>query len=229
MLYRKKDGFMAHLKSSKIFPLLFLLAAIGTGNAFADIMVLNSGKTIRIRKYEVQGSSIHVTINDNAEMVIPVDWVREIRVVPDEPEPSKEYAFDGAAEMIREFAYSDLVVSLSKKHNMDWKMIAAVMAVESNFNPRAVSHKGAQGLMQLMPATARLYQVSDPYDPIQNLEAGILHLKMLVQRYQGKLDLALAAYNSGEKTVERYRGIPPFAETRAYVRKVLQLIQGLST
>jgi hypothetical protein len=205
------------------------LAAIGTGNAFADIMVLDSGKTIRIRKYEVQGSSIHVTINDNAEMVIPVDWVREIRVVPDEPEPSKEYAFDGAAEMIREFAYSDLVVSLSKKHNMDWKMIAAVMAVESNFNPRAVSHKGAQGLMQLMPATARLYQVSDPYDPIQNLEAGILHLKMLVQRYQGKLDLALAAYNSGEKTVERYRGIPPFAETRAYVRKVLQLIQGLST
>lgn len=172
---------------------------------------------------------MHVTINDRAEMVIPVEWVKEIRVVPEDNLPEVDLAFDSAKELIREFAYSDLVVSLSKKHEVDWKMVAAVMAVESNFNPRAVSHKGAQGLMQLMPATARMYRVSDPYDPIQNIEAGVLHLKMLVERYKGKLELVLAAYNSGEKSVERYRGIPPFAETRAYVQKVLQLIQGLST
>lgn len=213
----------------KLSVLLALFAALGCGSAFADVLILDSGKTIRVKKYEVRGTSMHVTINDRAEMVIPVEWVREIRVVPEDALPEPDLAFEAATELIREFAYSDLIVSLSKKHNVDWKMVAAVMTVESNFNPRAISHKGAQGLMQLMPATARMYRVSDPYDPIQNIEAGVLHLKMLVERYKGKLDLVLAAYNSGEKSVERYRGIPPFAETRAYVRKVLQLIQGLST
>lgn len=217
---------MLYQRLSTLFAIFWVLAC---GIAFADVLILDSGKTIRIKQYEVRGTSMHVTINDRAEMVIPVEWVREIRVVPEDALPEPDLAFDAATELIREFAYSDLIVSLSRKHHIDWKMVAAVMAVESNFNPRAISHKGAQGLMQLMPATARMYRVSDPYDPIQNIEAGVLHLKMLVERYKGKLELVLAAYNSGEKTVEHYRGIPPFAETRAYVRKVLQLIQGLST
>jgi soluble lytic murein transglycosylase-like protein len=205
---------------------LILIATVLFGGAVcADVMVLESGKTMKIRAYEVQGASIHVTINDRSEMVIPVEWVREIRIVPDEPEP--QLAAEDI-EAIRQFAYSDLILSLSKKHELDWKLVAAVMAVESNFNPRAVSPKGAQGLMQLMPATARLYSVANPYDPIQNVEAGIRHLKMLVTRYAGKLELALAAYNSGEMAVDRYGGIPPYTETKAYVRKVLQLIRGLS-
>lgn len=213
----------------RLSVLFATFAVLTCGSAFPDVLILDSGKTIRIKKYEVQGTSMHVTINERAEMVIPVEWVKEIRVVPEDNLPEADLAFDGGTELLREFAYSDLIVSLSKKHNVDWKMVAAVMAVESNFDPRAISHKGAQGLMQLMPATARMYRVSDPYDPIQNIEAGVLHLKMLFERYKGKLELVLAAYNSGEKSVERYRGIPPFAETRTYVRKVLQLIQGLST
>ena len=136
-------------------------------------------------------------------------------IVVDDPIPTMEYG--------------DVIRTLSQKHDMDWKLVAAVVRAESNFNPRAVSRKGAQGLMQLMPDTARRYSVSDPYDPIQNIEAGIRHLKMLVSRYPGKLELVLAAYNSGEKNVDRYRGIPPFAETRTYVRKVLQYFQGLSS
>lgn len=205
--------------------LVLIATIVFGGTAWADIMVLESGKTMKIRAYEVQGATIHVTINDRSEMVIPVEWVREIRIVPEQPEP--QLAADDV-EATREFAYSDLILSLSKKHELDWKLVAAVMAVESNFNPRAISPKGAQGLMQLMPATARQYRVANPYDPIQNVEAGIRHLKMLVTRYAGKLELALAAYNSGELAVDRYGGIPPYAETKAYVRKVLQLIRGLS-
>jgi Transglycosylase SLT domain len=205
--------------------LILIATVLFAGAVCADVMVLESGKTMKIRAYEVQGGSIHVTINDRSEMVIPVEWVHEIRIVPDEPEP--QLAADDV-EATRQFAYSDLVLSLSKKHELDWKLVAAVMAVESNFNPRAISPKGAQGLMQLMPATARQYSVANPYDPIQNVEAGVRHLKMLVTRYAGKLELALAAYNSGEMAVDRYGGIPPYAETKAYVRKVLQLIRGLS-
>jgi soluble lytic murein transglycosylase-like protein len=121
------------------------------------------------------------------------------------------------------------VVSLAKNHEVDWRLVAAVMRAESNFNPRAVSPKGAQGLMQLMPATARLFSVTDPYYPVQNIDAGVRHLKMLLQRFPGKLDLVLAAYNSGEKTVDRFKGIPPFSETRSYVKKVLHWMNGLSS
>src|SRR4029077_18596305 len=114
------------------------------------------------------------------------------------------------------------VRSTSEKYELDPRLVAAVMKVESNFNPRAVSKKGAQGLMQLMPDTSKLYRVRNPYDPKQNIEAGVKYLKRLLGRYNNKLELALAAYNSGEKTVDRYRGIPPFAETKQYVQKVLQ-------
>jgi len=96
--------------------------------------------------------------------------------------------------------------------------------VESNYEARAVSPKGAMGLMQLMPATARQYSLEDPFDPAQNLDAGLRHLRGLLDRYgKGKESLALAAYNAGEGAVTRYRGIPPYRETQNYVRRILSL------
>jgi soluble lytic murein transglycosylase-like protein len=96
--------------------------------------------------------------------------------------------------------------------------------VESNYESRAVSPKGAMGLMQLMPATARQYALVDPFDPAQNLDAGLRHLRGLLDRYgKGRESLALAAYNAGEGAVTRYRGIPPFRETQDYVRRILTL------
>jgi soluble lytic murein transglycosylase-like protein len=196
----------------------------------ADVLVLESGKTMKIASYVVEGSSIRLLLNDRAEMVIPVDWVKSIRFDPDPvPEPEPQQIAESAPVGVPELAYGDLILASSRKHEVDWKLVAAVMQAESNFNPRAVSPKGAQGLMQLMPATARLYRVNDPYDPAQNIEAGVRHLKMLVGRYSGKLELALAAYNSGEGNVDRYRGIPPFSETRNYVKRVLQFLQGFSS
>ena len=107
-------------------------------------------------------------------------------------------------------------------------LIKAVIAVESGFNPTAVSRTGARGLMQLMPATARHYGVNDPFDPAQNIRAGARYLRDLMVRYENDMELTLAAYNAGEKAVERHgRTIPPFAETRKYVPRVLALYRSL--
>jgi soluble lytic murein transglycosylase len=118
-------------------------------------------------------------------------------------------------------SYEDVIRSASDRHRVDPDLIRAVIKVESDFNSSARSHKGAMGLMQLMPDTARLHNVVDLYDPVANIDGGVRHLKLLLGRYQGDLQLSLAAYNAGMKAVERHGGIPPFAETRDYVRRVL--------
>ncbi len=113
-----------------------------------------------------------------------------------------------------------IVHEAADRHNVDPALVRAVIETESNWNPSAVSRKGAVGLMQLMPTTAQRFGVSDFYTPQQNVEAGVKYLKTLLERYDGNLDLALAAYNAGEGAVDRAHGIPRFRETRDYVQKV---------
>jgi soluble lytic murein transglycosylase-like protein len=112
------------------------------------------------------------------------------------------------------------------RHNVDPNLVRAVVKVESNFNPNAVSRKGAMGLMQLMPQTARQLNVSNPFDPEQNVDAGVRHLKQLMENYGGDVKLTLAAYNAGEGAVARSAGVPHFAETRNYVKRITQLYYG---
>ncbi len=118
---------------------------------------------------------------------------------------------------------AELIEAFAAEHGIDSALIRAVIQVESNFNRRAVSRKGAQGLMQLMPSTIWRLSVGDAFDPHENIGAGVRYLRQLLDQFQGDLRLTLAAYNAGENAVLRYRGVPPYRETRDYVRKVLSL------
>jgi soluble lytic murein transglycosylase-like protein len=117
--------------------------------------------------------------------------------------------------------YDPIIEKASAAQGVDATLVRALIQVESHYESRARSPKGAMGLMQLMPATARQYAVADPYDPVSNIEAGIKHLKSLLDRFT--VELALAAYNAGEAAVQRFRGVPPYAETRSYVDRILRL------
>ena len=125
--------------------------------------------------------------------------------------PGMEVDRDGAEKLVRE---------ASDRHKVDPALVRAVIETESNWNPKAFSHKGAGGLMQLIPTTAQRYGAYDVFDPQQNIDAGVKYLRTLLERYNGNLDLALAAYNAGEGAVDRAHGVPGFRETRNYVQKV---------
>jgi soluble lytic murein transglycosylase-like protein len=114
----------------------------------------------------------------------------------------------------------------ASRHNVDPSLVRAVIKVESNFNPNAISRKGAMGLMQLMPQTARQLKVTNPFDPSQNVDAGVRHLKQLMESYGGDVKLTLAAYNAGQGAVSRSNGVPHFAETRKYVNRITALYYG---
>jgi soluble lytic murein transglycosylase-like protein len=131
-----------------------------------------------------------------------------------------------AARITRPSAYDPLIARAASNHSLDPRLVKSVMLVESGFNPAAVSPKGARGLMQLMPATATRHGVRDIHDPAQNIAGGTKYLSHLLGLFGGNLEKSLAAYNAGESAVARYGGIPPYDETRNYVRRALTAYYG---
>jgi soluble lytic murein transglycosylase len=143
------------------------------------------------------------------------------------PAPSKKDASSAVASSIAiPASYAEIISSACAKHNVDPSLVHAIVKVESDFNPYALSRKGAMGLMQLMPQTAVDMNVRNSFNPHENIEGGVRYIRYLMDRYEGNLSLALAAYNAGETSVQRWGTIPPFRETQNYVRKVLRFYNG---
>jgi soluble lytic murein transglycosylase-like protein len=193
-----------------------LLAALGT-SARAEIALLSSGLTLKLEGHRVEDGLVVMTMRGGGEIGVPPSAVRGF--VPDEVLEEVEAA--PPAGDLRELARTAAV-----RHGLDPDLVAAVVSVESGFRPEAVSPKGAVGLMQLMPKTAEALGVEDARDPVQNLDGGTRHLGQLLTLYGGDLTRALAAYNAGEGAVHRHGGVPPYRETRAYVKKVIERYRG---
>ena len=193
-----------------------LLLAVATATpARADIALLSSGATLKVTAQRREGSTVILSLKGGGEVGVAATELRG--VVPDEVLDEV-----GAVPASGVTGLAALAVEAARRHGLDPDLVQAVVAVESGFRPDAVSPKGAQGLMQLMPRTARALGVKDSFDPADNLDGGARHLRALVTRYGGDVKRALAAYNAGEGAVARHGGVPPYPETLAYVRKVLK-------
>jgi soluble lytic murein transglycosylase-like protein len=191
--------------------------------ARAELVFFTTGRSLSIKSHREEGTSLVLTMRGGGEMVCEASVIT--RFAPDEvpyPEPEAEAPAPVAPiEAASTVPYGAIIDRISAEQGVPPKLVRAVIQVESAYQERARSKKGAMGLMQLMPQTARQYAVANPYDPESNIEAGIKYLKSLLDRLP--VALALAAYNAGEGAVERFHGIPPYPETQQYVSRILQL------
>jgi soluble lytic murein transglycosylase-like protein len=207
-------------RAGGVLAMSVLAALVWAAPAAAEIVIFSSGRTLSVRSHRIDGASIVLELRGGGEITCQRSLVAEIR--PDEmayPDPAPP--MDAAAMTASDGAspFAAIIAQVAARQQVDAQLIRAIIAVESAYVPEATSPKGAMGLMQIMPATARAYHVRNPYDPRANIEAGVRHLKMLLARFP--LRDALAAYNAGAAAVERFGGIPPFPETQAYVASVL--------
>jgi soluble lytic murein transglycosylase-like protein len=181
-------------------------------SAHADYAVLRSGARLHVTGYEVKGDRVLLRIQGGS-VEIPATELIDVEpedIFPVPPPPNVDFRS----------RYANLIHAAALKHGVDEKLIAGVIAAESNFDPQAVSPKRALGLMQLLPTTAARYSVRNVFDPAQNIDGGTHYLKDLLVKYRGNVVLALAAYNAGPDVVDRYGGVPPLPETENYVYRI---------
>lgn len=149
-----------------------------------------------------------------------------VKVIRNEAPAARERRVSGRLVAAPTARIAELIERFAAEHDLDPRLVQSVMQAESGYDPKALSTKGAIGLMQLMPATARELAVDDPWDPEQNVRGGVAYLKRMLETFSDDLDFALAAYNAGPNAVLEHAGVPPYAETRAYVAKVRCLYDG---
>jgi hypothetical protein len=200
-------------------------------NAHAELVFFANGRSLSVKGHRIEDGRLVLQLRSGGEVICDPSVI--VRVAPDEvpyPEPDESLPAPGenaengqqANPSVDRRLYDPIIARVAAEQGVDVKLVRAVIQVESGYQERARSPKGAMGLMQLMPVTARQYAVSNPYDPAANIEGGIRYLKALLSRFP--LRVALAAYNAGEAAVERFGGIPPYPETREYVRRVLEIV-----
>ena len=208
-----------------------VLATVSQINA--EMIFFANGRTMSVRDHRISGDLVTVTLHQGGEATFDRSLISHIAPseIPDAPSVAALAVVEvmsptRAALEARPFA--KLIEAVALKHGIDPALVHAVVEAESNYRPGAKSHVGARGLMQVMPATGRHLGVTSAamlFDPHANLEAGVKYLKWLLERFNGDLTNALAAYNAGPGAVARYRGVPPYRETQKYVKKVLANFQ----
>ena len=198
------------MRVTLVILIVLALAAFAAG-ARADYFVLRSGARLNVTAYQLVGERYRIQMNGGSAEIAAAD------VIAIEPE---EIFIPAPRMPLMQAPYGDMIQSAAKKYSVDADLIFSVIAAESNFNPRAISRRGARGLMQLLPATGTRFGVKDIFDPAQNIDAGTQYLRDLMARYQGDLVLTLAAYNAGPGAVQRYGRVPPYNETISYVRAI---------
>ena len=192
--------------------LVAVCAVIAAGPARADYAVLRSGGRLHVTGYALEGDQVRLTVAGGTVLIAADDLISV--------EPEDVFPVPPPQDVDFGVRYAKLIHASAQKHGVEAKLITSVIEQESNFDAKAVSRKKALGLMQLLPKTAARYAVSNVFDPAQNIDAGTHYLKDLLDRYHGNLTFALAAYNAGPEMVDRYGGVPPFAETQNYVRQI---------
>jgi soluble lytic murein transglycosylase-like protein len=225
---------MKVLKIAQVAVATCVLLVWGASVASAEIVFMTSGGVLSVKGHKTEGESVILTLRSGGEVTCDKSLIEKI--VPDEvphPEPAAVLAAapQEAAKipvpertpLLKDSVYGDLIASAAEAHGVNPILVQALVQVESNYKPHARSPKGAMGLMQIMPATAREYKVRNAYDPKSNIDAGIRKLKSLLEMWQGDVALALAAYNAGAGAVQKYKGIPPYRETQNYVSRILSI------
>ena len=217
------------LRRHAVVPaIVALVAGWSAAPAGAELAILVDGSVLKVDAFEVQDRRVRFELPTGGVLTLSINRVE--RIVDDEIIPEEErieddgefvLAFDDA-DQVPEIPYGELIYETARRHDMSARLIAAMVRAESAYDPRAVSSKGARGLLQLMPATAERFGVklNEIHDPKRNLDGGVRYLKWLSERFAGDLPRMLAGYNAGEGTVDRYDGVPPFRETTNYIRRI---------
>ncbi len=205
-----------------------------SGSAQAELILFREGRVVKAAGYRVIGNQVEIDLPGGGGY--RVDLERVDRILDDEievsepipmPEPGRrdsvsyDLSYRSQRHPLFASSYDAIIEAEARRYNVDASLVSAVIRAESNFEPRSVSRKGARGLMQLMPSTARRLGVRRPLDPRANVRGGVRYLRELADRFDDRPDLVLAAYNAGENTVESFGGVPPYRETIGYVKKIL--------
>jgi soluble lytic murein transglycosylase-like protein len=207
---------------------VILLALLALTCSAADTAVLRNGFSIRHERRQVIGAITRLYVNgdDSSFVDVPTSEIDHFEAAPDESSQTKAVSQSNpqasSEKSARPVDLNEVVNAASGAYRLDPDLVNSVIRAESGFNVRAVSPKGAQGLMQLMPQTASQLGVQNPFDPQANVEGGTRYLRELLERYDFDLVKALAAYNAGPQRVEQYGGVPPYYETKAYVARIVR-------